>query len=245
MKTSYFTSLLAAAAVSLPSLATAQDLLEPRFGIETDSTITFSLTITKVNKADLNGNQQRFRVRSSRTRISQKDFMEYIADLYDFDLPRGARLIIHTGSELLETEPGVYIANRTMVPFFNVSEYVEYDIDAEPVVIGNYAINDKRVTENSQTKFLVGLALILPVEPLMAEAADGEEGELIYGGGVAANRFTFRESFNNGKYSLSTRTSANKLQGASEGGDLDLPGTVEGKVKTNGKEKGTDFDFDL
>lgn len=232
-----YTSLLAAAAVSLPSLASAQvEVGEPRYGGEVVSSLSFNFTISRVGS--IRGSNGRVVVRSTRERFNQRDLIIYVADKEGFKVPFGARLvIIPEGSDIYQE--GVYIANNQNVPVFNVSEYLSYEIASEGVVVGNYSESSTSDSENSQTEFVAALRLDLSEDDVPAsEEAEGEaSGDFIDVFGIAKNRYkyTARENRSSVRISESSRTNATSLQGS---GQIDfMPATVTGRISISGSEK--------
>ncbi|MGB6220337.1 hypothetical protein [Haloferula sp.] len=236
MRTRNYLSLLAAAAVSLPSLASAQlGVGEPHYGGEVTSTLTFNFTITRIGSIrESNG---RVVVRGARERFNQRDLMIYVADRENFKLPLGARLVfIPEGDDIYL--PGVYIANNQNIPVYNVSEYLTSEVVSEGVVAGNYSENSTSISENSETDFVTALRVQLPDEDLVVEPIVGPERlvDFIDVAGIAKNRYkyTARESRNSVRVSESSRTSATQLQGS---GRIDTrPATVTGRLDISGRE---------
>lgn len=236
MRNRNYLSLLAAAAVSLPSLASAQlGVGEPHFGGEVPSTLTFNFTITRIGSIrESNG---RVVVRGTRERFNQRDLLIYVADRENFQLPLGARLVfIPEGDDIFL--PGIYIANNRNTPVFNVSEYLTYEVVSEGVVVGNYSENSTSINENSETDFVTELRIELPDEDLTVEPLVGLERatDFIDVAGIAKNRYKYsaRESRNSIRISESSRTTATQLQGS---GRIDTrPATVTGRLDISGRE---------
>ena len=236
MRNRNYLSLLAAAAVSLPSLASAQlGVGEPHYGGEVVSTLTFKFTISRVGSIrESNG---RVVVRGARERFNQRDLMIYVADRENFQLPIGARLVfIPEGDDIYL--PGIYIANNKNTPVYNVSEYITSEVVSEGVVAGNYSENSNSKSENSQTDFVTALRVELPDDDLVVEpVAEGARSvDFIDVAGLAKNRYkyTARESRNSIRISESSRTNATQLQGSGQLGFR--AATVTGRLDISGRE---------
>ncbi|MEP4077365.1 hypothetical protein [Haloferula sp.] len=240
MKTKYFSALCAAAVVSLPSMASAQLTVgEPRYGDEVDSVVTFNFTVSRVGSIrDSNGQTV---LRTARERFNQRNFIDFVADREDLDLPLGVRLIIIADTDDVGEEtvggPGVYIGDNFGNPLFDVSEYFVSTVDSEAVVVGNYRKNSTSASENSQSEFVTTLRISLPDDASIDEEPDGEVvDDFIEVSGIAKNRYQLRlrESFNSIRITESTKTDVRTHQGS---GQIDgRAATVTGKMLTSGRD---------
>jgi hypothetical protein len=232
MKNNQIMSFVAAAAVSIPALAVAQGVFEPRFGGEVPSTLDFRLTIT--TEGPFRGEQEsNVSNRFSTARVGVREFLEFVADMNEIDLPRGARLMLVEGS--------VWIFDRRdrdlEDPILNVSDYFSFGEAGDPVVVGSARrsgnSNSTTETVNTQTKYLAEVAVDLRDSKVVM--AEGEGGTVLEAIGLASNRYSNRETESNTRFTSNTSSSTSaRVQGAGtfEGDDA----VVEGTVRVNGRE---------
>ena len=223
MKINQITSVLAAAAVSLPLLASAQveEGLSPG---DIDSTITFNLRVTMED--------QDRPTRFDTMRFGPRELIELIVEntfLLGVETGEGVFEAVGRGARIMLIDGDVWIVERDGSPVLNISDNLEFSMLSQQISAGT----SRQGSSNTQTMYLAGLD-ILSDDVYGSSLESSESFSQLFSAdlqGVSTERSSFRSTPRRSSFSRDSRTD---VQGS--GRYFGQQTTVEGSVRVQGRE---------